>query len=747
MGICGSNNLSEEKRQRQRKNNKKVIKEYMFDNQENSKKEDIEVHNSRNLNNNNFQNEDININANENKQSKLSEDEIEKCKDYDTKLLNNYPKFDNDLNDNQINKSKNNIPNINSNQISQNCDTSFEKDKRSNNEYNNNINNTPYKLKTSLNYLENEENKENGTDYQTNFCLLNTKYPNNNSNSQYLNNVQKNKIKNNKKNYEDFNDNVIFFIGCPECQMRIPKIEEVDYDSNENDFIITYICSCNMANNKIRKAYFRELLFENEIKNICIKHNSEILLFFCKNCNIQICNKCKSAHLSHLIENKVNIISQDNINKMIKIAEQNKKQFKGYNLIKKIYENMIKNNKNSILVQSNNNEFNNIEKSKIIEEEKKVFISKGYAGYDDQLSSNNQNQNGNEDNSHNIGNNMNENEIKQSKDISLFNNGIKDSKRENNKNVDLNNNSDFKRNCVNKNNMINNDSNYVNNHKYKCIKTLEGHENKIVSLIQLNSGNIATGSYDYSIRIWNIENWKCILKFYEIGYVFCLLEFEPQMLLTGTSENNIGLWNLNNPKDYIYNFNKHVLWVNCLIKCDEQFFASASNDAVIYIWDYYNKICVAELLGHTDCILALIKLSDGNLCSGSADNTIKIWDWKNKCCMMELKSHTKWVKCLCQLKDGTLLSGSDDKTIKIWQKYQCANTLVGHGHAVRSLCQIDDNHFASASFDKSIMIWDINTMKNIQTLKEHESNVLCVIKLKNNSLASSSSDKTIKIWE
>ena len=750
MGVCGANNLRDNKRQK--KKSKKKIKELMSDNQENSKNEDKEEHNNSNLNSNNFQNQDININANENKQSKLSEDELEKYKNVNTKLLVGNPKFDNDLNDNHdtINKSKNDIPNRNSNKISQNSDISFEKDKKSNNEYNNNINNTPYKLKTSLNYIGNEDIKENGEDYQTNYCLLNTKYPNNNGNTQYLNNVQKeNEIKKNKKNYEDFNDNSTYFIGCPVCQMRIPKIETVDYDSNENDFIVIYICSCNIENNKIRKTYFKELLFEDEIKNICIKHNSEFLLFFCKDCNIQICNQCKKAHLSHFIEDKVNVISEDNVNKILKIAEENKKHFKGYNLIKKLYQNMIKNNKNSILSQSNNNKFNNNGKSKIIEEEKEVFISRGYAGYDNQLYSINQSQNKIEDNNHNIGDNMSENKIKQSKNISLFNNEIKDSKRENN-NVDLNNNSYLKINCINKNNMNNyniNDSNYVNNHKYKCIKTLEGHENKIVSLIQLNSGNIATGSYDYSVRIWDIEKWECILLFYEIGYVFCLLEFEPKMLLTGTSENSIGLWNLNNPNDSIHNFNKHLLWVNCLVKCDEKFFASASNDANIFIWDYYNKICVAELLGHTDCILALIKLNDGNLCSGSADNTIKIWDWKNRCCMMELKSHTKWVKCLCQLKDGTLLSGSDDKTIKIWQKYQCSNTLEGHRHAIRGLCQIDDNHFASASFDNSIMIWDINTKTNIQTLKEHKSNVICIIKLKDNRLASSSSDMTIKIWE
>ena len=165
---------------------------------------------------------------------------------------------------------------------------------------------------------------------------------------------------------------------------------------------------------------------------------------------------------------------------------------------------------------------------------------------------------------------------------------------------------------------------------------MEGHSEKVVSLIQLESGYIATGSYDSSIRIWDIDNGQCISYFYELGNVLCLLEFETNKILAGTSENNIGLWDLNNTQDSIFNFTQHQLWVNCLVKCDEQHFASASNDANIIIWNYKNRKLASILQGHTDCILTLIKLNNGLLCSGSADLTIKIWDWKKQCSLIEL---------------------------------------------------------------------------------------------------------------
>ena len=78
--------------------------------------------------------------------------------------------------------------------------------------------------------------------------------------------------------------------------------------------------------------------------------------------------------------------------------------------------------------------------------------------------------------------------------------------------------------------------------EYICTKTLRGHQEKVVSLIKLESGYIASGSYECVINIWDIETEKIIKQKKESGYVFCLLEFEKDMLLSGTSENDINLW-------------------------------------------------------------------------------------------------------------------------------------------------------------------------------------------------------------
>jgi WD40 repeat protein len=600
-----------------------------------------------------------------------------------------------------------------------------------------------------------------------------------------INNSQK------PNNYSQFSLDKNYYLCCPVCNNCVPHIEKFGYDNVKRDFNIDYICPCIYPNHKT-KAYFSKLITENKPKNICPDHKSKELLFFCKECNIQICKLCKEEeHQNHEIAQNNTIISKEDAEKMKQIAYMTRSQFQGYELIEKLYNSYCaQNNENSrnfngesnmgsqinVFKDHNINEKlnneNDIAEGKIIKHERIIEESFGYKSIYTQLVNKNQNPN-----PINSSKNQYQNEIgsgenyRQNDEKNKFNNN--NNSDDNNKYFynDNNNNKDIKnyieRDFINESNNINDKNNTdTEPRKYINTMTLKGKDkndkiDKIVSLIQLESGDIATGSYDSQVRIWDIKTGQCILSFYELGNVLCLLEFKPDQLLAGTSENNIGLWYLNeiknktkydnHPPDSVFNFSNHTLYVNCLVKYNDKWFASASNDTKIIMWDYFKREQVFELLSNDsdDSILSLIKLNDGKLCSGGEGMTIKIWDVYNRRCIKTLRGHEKWIRCLCQLSDGTLLSGGDDQNIKIWTNYDfdCIGTLSAHTHAVRTICQIDNKYFASGSFDNRIIIWDIQNMKYCSELRGHSSNVICIIKLKDNRLCSCSTDGTVKIWE
>ena len=637
---------------------------------------------------------------------------------------------------------------------------------------------------------------------------------------QKLKNVQNisNITTNNEENKENFNQNTInpnqtasnvkssfkkvepnYYLICPDCLMRSPHIEELYYDENAKEFFVKYTCICNNLMN-IKESPFLKLLTNEEPLNMCTLHQEKKLIAFCTTCKRAICSICKEElHIDHDIDMDIirKSISKENADNMLKIIKEKEQQFNEdiskneekmengiNNMIQKLNEEKIKYKK-----QIENYKDNNIKTFD--------FLKNLYSRYINNFEENKNKQNINNSQINNDENYLNNNDIMLANHINNF--VIKNSNilqldtnideiinqyDEEQKELKLNYEFGFSNRdkpLYNSNQKIeksiddqkNSNINNLNNSNesidinFTNTKIIEGHDEKIVCLIELSSGRLASGSYDKTIRIWNADYQKEDIKIKEKGRIFCLLEFEKNKILCGTSDNLVNLYEITPLSfDYIYSYIGHTLWVNCLTKVNKRYFASASNDTKIKIWDFFNRKCIKTLEGHEDCILSLITLKQSNyLCSGAADLTIKIWDWEKSKCLYTLKGHEKWVKCVIELDNGIIVSGSDDKTIKLWKDNNNYKTLKGHNNSIRSLCQINKKYFASGSFDFSIKIWEINNWKCVQTLIGHDSNIICVIALNNNNntnksknqvnnykkcpllLASCSNDKTIKIWE
>ncbi|KAK4096442.1 WD40 repeat-like protein [Parathielavia hyrcaniae] len=184
------------------------------------------------------------------------------------------------------------------------------------------------------------------------------------------------------------------------------------------------------------------------------------------------------------------------------------------------------------------------------------------------------------------------------------------------------------------------------NWKYgRCsLKTFKGHTNGVTCL-QMDDNILATGSYDATIKIWNIETGEEIRTLRGHTRGIRALQFDDSKLISGSLDNTIKIWN------------------------------------------WHTGECISTLQGHTDGVISVH--FDGHLLSsGSADMSVKIFDFNSRGAFC-LKGHDDWVNCTrLDINSRTVMSASDDTTLKLWDldTKQAIRTFEGHvGHVQQIL--------------------------------------------------------------
>ncbi len=312
MGVT-CNNIQKEKIRNDEQNNDKIKKnkgKSEPNKKDTQKKPKINIdklkkeNNAGKQNKNNEEKKNINISKSDNPHVTSG-----KNKDKDKNVFNNYK--NNNKNDkyNGNNNKNDNIKNY----------ENINKDNNIKNEnYKNNKNSNNYEYnkenKISNNYGNNKEHKisnnyENNENYNNNYVNNNENKNNNNyenNNENYSKSINQLNNENNKKSYLNFNNKDKYYLICPDCQSRYPTFQDINYDREQNDFIISYQCECfnNNGSNETRKSYMINFLNDK-------KPTAE----------------------------SMNFISKEIIEKIKKLFEQNKEVFKGA----KILENIIQN--------------------------------------------------------------------------------------------------------------------------------------------------------------------------------------------------------------------------------------------------------------------------------------------------------------------------------------------------------------------------------------------------------------------
>ena len=337
----------------------------------------------------------------------------------------------------------------------------------------------------------------------------------------------------------------------------------------------------------------------------------------------------------------------------------------------------------------------------------------------------------------------------------------------------------------------------------KCLRTFVGHKGwvrdvgitKAVKPVNSTIGKhyIVSGSDDGTLKLWDINNEKCLRTFwghkYGVGAV--AITTDGKYIVSGSSDNTLKLWDTNNGK-CLRTFKGHKKVVKDLvITPDSKYIISGSLDNTLRLWDLNSGKCLRTFEGHEDVIHAVAITQDGNFMVSSSRNN-RLWLWRlegigqikgiwvlNKpISAIQAIEYTDSIKkqiitareaiTANNIKDAVATihrmlkvpgSKRDTEVLKLLHQVgirggkrvdlidtRCLHTFYGHTHRVNSIAITLDGYYAiSSSSDKTLKLWDLNNLRYMRTFKGHERNVECIAITPNGSyIVSGSDDMTLK---
>ncbi|KAE9406476.1 WD40 repeat-like protein [Gymnopus androsaceus JB14] len=337
------------------------------------------------------------------------------------------------------------------------------------------------------------------------------------------------------------------------------------------------------------------------------------------------------------------------------------------------------------------------------------------------------------------------------------------------------------------------------------VRTLKGHTDGVMclqyseTLAHPSFPVLITGSYDRTVRVWNLETGVELHCLKGHTRAIRALQFDDVKLITGSMDSTLKVWDWRRGR-CIRTLSGHSEGVVCL-NFDSNVLASGSVDTTIKVWNLRTGGAFT-LRGHQDWVNS-VQLWDSKtgqstpsstpstpvfdvpgcgapqidpgkmLFSASDDGTIKLWDLTLRTCIKQFTGHVGQVQSIklllvegCDEPADVEMTDSDqeDRTLNHIVAPSSPAASISHEPSLASTSTssfVADQSgrttpsftvsksrkplLVSGSLDNTTKIWDIETAQPIQTFFGHIEGVwgVAVDKMR---LVSGSHDRTIKVW-
>ena len=285
-----------------------------------------------------------------------------------------------------------------------------------------------------------------------------------------------------------------------------------------------------------------------------------------------------------------------------------------------------------------------------------------------------------------------------------------------------------------------------------ALRGFHGHENGVMCL-QFNDNILATGSYDSTIKIWNIDTGDELrtLRGHHSG-VRCLA-FQGNKMASGSLDSTIKMWNLDTGEE-LHTLRGHTRGVIGL-HLEGSYLASASADHTIRVWNYATKEHFT-MMGHTDWVnMVRVDMCSRTLLSSSDDSTTCLWDLDSHKCLRKFEGHVAPVQAAIfmprefDVSDDTEQHTDDDAIPHSYSRKPSASPppdFYGEQAADGKSRTMPPRYMLTGSLDSTLRLWDIWTGTTIRTFFGHLEGIWAIA-ADTLRIVSGAHDGMTKIWD
>lgn len=283
------------------------------------------------------------------------------------------------------------------------------------------------------------------------------------------------------------------------------------------------------------------------------------------------------------------------------------------------------------------------------------------------------------------------------------------------------------------------------------IRTLHGHTSGIRAL-QFDEMKLISGSLDMTLKVWNWRTGECISTFQGHTGGIITLHFDSNILASGSVDKTVKIWNFEDKSTF--SLKGHKDWVNA-VKVDSasRTVFSASDDCTVRLWDLDTKACIKIFEGHVGQVQQVLPLPadyEPDLSGAEEDDASSTASIAEDVLPDIRKSYGEAFTSTCAsgrpLPPRYMLTGALDSTVRLWDVStgKCLKTFFGHVEGVWALAS-DTLRVVSGAEDRMTKVWDARTGKCEKTFSGHAGPVTC-IGLSDSRMCTGSEDCEVRLY-